>query len=224
MLFVPGWQTLNFAKSYTLRSTSPRNKVSTGRNHSESSLINRLQTGDQEAFTAIYHDLHKRLYFFATRFVPEEDAEDIIAEAFIDLWKRRAEHQSIDELSAYLYVTVRNRCFNLIRNAKLHKHKHAEILHLLQSEAADNHLVEQVRVELIDLIFTHVERLPARMKEVFLLSYRDGLKPAEIADQLNISVQTVSNQKVAAIKQLRTVLAQHGLTGLLVLLIQLEQL
>ena len=56
------------------------------------------------------------------------------------------------------------------------------------------------------------------MREVFLLSYRDGLRPAQIAEQLNVHVQTVKNQRLSAIRFLQSALGRHSLAiGLLVL-------
>ncbi len=51
-----------------------------------------------------------------------------------------------------------------------------------------------------------MDKLPEKMKEVFNLSYKEGLKPARIAELIQINVQTVKNQRVNAIKLLKNAL------------------
>ncbi|HRO69988.1 MAG TPA: sigma-70 family RNA polymerase sigma factor, partial [Chitinophagaceae bacterium] len=76
--------------------------------------------------------------------------------------------------------------------------------------------IQQVREEFFRLVYDKVDRMPPKMKEVFLLSYREGLKPAEIARLLNLSVNTVGNHKANAIRILRQALpGSPALTALL---------
>ena len=55
----------------------------------------------------------------------------------------------------------------------------------------------------MQLIYAAVEKLPEKMKVIFLLSFEEGLKPAEIADRLGVAARTVTNQKFNAIQILR---------------------
>lgn len=189
--------------------------------YQEAQLIEQLHQGSEPAFTTIYHQLYQRVYFFARRFVEPGVAEDITSECFIQLWHHRLEHHSVDGMAAFLHVATRNRCLNWLRDEKNRSAKHAELLAALATSQESDLALEQVRVELVNLIYAAVERLPARMKEVFLLSYREGLKPADIAQRLQLSVQTVSNQKLSAIKLLKAALADQQLLAVLYLLLQL---
>ena len=182
-----------------------------------------LRAGDERAFTSVFSQYHQRVYYFALKFVAEQDAKDVTAECFIQLWNKRAELKHADGIPGFLFVTARNRCFNLLRQQTIHTRKHAELLHELEQAETPDLFVEQVRAELIGLIKDEVARLPARMREIFLLSFEEGLKPAEIASRLQLSVQTVSNQKLTAIRLLREALGSRDILLLLLVLSESEK-
>ena len=187
----------------------------------EFTLMRSFTHGERSAFTSVYNELYFRVYEFAARFLPRpEDAEDITADSFIKLWQRHAEFDSLDHIRAFLFTTVKNACLNFLQHSKIKDEKHKDILHALTASQRDSFYLEEIRAELMQLVYAEVEKLPARMKQVFLLSYKEGLKPAEIAERLHISVQTVSNQKVNAINLLKTALGHTPL--LLALLLYLE--
>ncbi len=177
--------------------------------------------GEKAAFTSVYNEYYFRVYEFASKYLPSgQDAEDITADSFAKLWQRRGEFASLDHIRAFLFTTAKNACLNFLQHSKIKDAKHADILHSLTTSLRDNFYLEEIRAELMTLVYAEVEKMPAKMKEIFLLSYREGLKPAEIAERLNISVQTVSNQKVNAINLLKTALGHTPL--LLALLLCLE--
>jgi RNA polymerase sigma-70 factor (ECF subfamily) len=70
---------------------------------------------------------------------------------------------------------------------------------------------ELVMIALMKKIYKEVDKLPPRMRDVFYLSYKEGLKPARIAEMLDVSVQTVKNQRSNAIKLLRISLKDNPL-------------
>lgn len=177
--------------------------------------------GEKAAFTAVYNEYYFRVYEFASKFLPDgEDAEDITADSFAKLWQKRNEFDNLEHIRAFLFTSTKNACLNFLQHLKVKDQKHAEILRSLQQLQRQNFHLEEVRAELLQLVYAEVEKLPGKMKEIFLLSYKEGFKPAEIAERLQISVQTVSNQKVNAINLLKTALGNTPL--LLALLVCLE--
>ena len=59
----------------------------------------------------------------------------------------------------------------------------------------------------MQLIYQKIEELPTKCKEIFKLTYFEGMKAGEIAKQLNISTSTVTTQRSIAIKYLKEVLS-----------------
>jgi RNA polymerase sigma-70 factor (family 1) len=192
--------------------------------HTEPALIADLQQGSEEAFTYIYNAYKKQVFLYAKRFVEAvSDAEDLTADAFIKMWQRKQQFDTTDAVSAFLHVTIRNSCYNFLRHAGVKRDNEKELLQILQSQQQADHFgVENVRIELINIIYQEVEKLPARMKEVFLLSYREGLRPAQIAERLQLSVQTVKNQRVTAVRVLKEALRNYPAAIAVLLMMEIE--
>ena len=185
--------------------------------------MRRFRAGEQEAFTQVYRHIYERMYWLARRYIKEqEEVEDITAEAFLELWRHRQEFQGLASVSAYMYVVVRNQCFALLRRRRVRQERQDELERLLGDPDPNEFYIEQLRTELLQKIFAAVDRLPERMREIFLLSYREGLKPAEIAERMQLKVQTVSNQKINAIRVLKQALGDEFLLAAALALLAAE--
>lgn len=173
-------------------------------------IIDRFKTGDEQAFTIVYDRFYYSIYQYARQWLKSSsDAEDVTAETFIKLFHHRERFVSHANIEAFLKVTVRNACFNNLRYHRVRASKREELIYQLsQEEQADFRWV-QAEEAFLDLVFAEVDRLPEKMRNIFLLSYRDGLKPAEIAEKLGLEVRTVSNQKTNAIRILKSIISQH---------------
>ncbi len=187
--------------------------------YSDESLVSLFSDGNEAAFAVLYDRFYKRVLLFARRYVSEPDAQDITAESFVQLWRKKNQFSHLKSISSFLFVTARNRCFDIIRHQQVKNKHEAELIELMSDNRHTDFFVEQVRLELVKLVNQAIGKLPERMREVFVLSYNEGLKPAEIAEKLNISVKTVSNQKLSAVKLLKAALEQHPLDIVLFLVI-----
>lgn len=186
-------------------------------------LIQLFQQGAETAFAEIYNLHYTAIYYYARHFVPDsQEARDITAETFVKLWKLRANFDNIHKIKTFLHVTARNACIDALRHQKWKAGKHQQLIQLLMEDegsmvarnnspmaAATRFVNGLVEGELLGRIYEEIENLPPQRKIIFKLSFLDGMKNAEIAAQLNISIQTVQNQKAIALKFLRlTVLTQ----------------
>jgi RNA polymerase sigma-70 factor (ECF subfamily) len=80
-------------------------------------LVARLSSGDERALEALYHALHQPLWRFAYRFVHAHDvADDLVQDAFVTLWERRAERVITRNVRNYLFGVVRHRAIDLARH------------------------------------------------------------------------------------------------------------
>lgn len=177
--------------------------------YSENDLLDRLASGEAEAFTTLYRQYYQRIYYYAKTFLPDRhDAEDITAETFIKLWNRRNSFKSISAINSFLHITARNSCYDFLRHNKVVAEKQAEIIRQIELHSGSDLL--RTKEELIRLVEKEVEKLSARMKQIFYLSFNEGFTPAQIAETLKISVQTVSNQKTSLLKILKRELTQNA--------------
>ena len=83
-------------------------------------LIKYLRKNDRKAYSILFDKYFERLFTFAVRVVFREDvANDIVQEIFISLYEK-SEILNYDlSLKSYLFNSVRNRCFNYLRDRKV---------------------------------------------------------------------------------------------------------
>ncbi|GAA4800410.1 hypothetical protein GCM10023231_31480 [Olivibacter ginsenosidimutans] len=176
--------------------------------YSDDELVLLLQQDDHGAYTEIYNRYSELLQKHALKkAVDFDDINDILQDIFTNLWLNRHRLDTTVQLGPYLYVAVRNRIFNVMSRQQV-KNKSVEALqHFINEnpELADKTTRER---ELAHLIDREIAELPSKMREIFVLSRQAHLSHLEIAEQLNISKQTVAKQVSNALKLLRVRLSK----------------
>lgn len=171
-----------------------------------------MAEGDERAFTQVYDRFYLNILYFTRRYVSEEDAQDITAEAFLQLWRKRRDFPHLEAMAKFLFVTARNKCYDFLKHQKIKLHYSAEIALAMDADRQERDYFEhQLRMDLLELLQAHMDKLPPKVQEIFLLSFKDGLKPFEIAQKMGISVKTVKNQKLSAVKLLKAAVSGHPL-------------
>jgi RNA polymerase sigma-70 factor (family 1) len=183
-------------------------------NLSDSQLIDRLRSGDQNAFTVIYDRHWESLYRTALRILEDhEQAKDVVQEAFISLFEK-ANTNSIRNLQAYLYQVVKYQCFMQLRSGKISE-KH---LSQINTIIASNELEEELHAKELQVVLDEsIAALPEKCREVFYLSRVESLPNKKIAEKLNISHKTVENQITKALKILHVSLNKLATIALLLM-------
>ena len=161
---------------------------------------------DQAAFDIVFRAHYEHLVAFGNGFLHDRQAaEDIAQEVLLDLWRRRAESPVQESLRAYLLRAVRNRSFNELRHARVKRRVEPKLVgeDSVAAAGADRLVANEINGALA----AAVAELPPACREVFVLSRVQGLRYAEIASALGISVKTVESQIGKALKHLRVRLA-----------------
>lgn len=169
-------------------------------------LIERLRQGDEAAFDAIFREWYPSLVRSAESIVRSRAvAEEVVQDVMLELWRRRESLAKDSSPQAYLFQSTRNRALNHIRHERVEQKSEPELIRQTEMTAsAHSQLVEE---EIEAALKTAVSELPDRCREVFELSRTHGLKYAEIATTLGISVKTVEAQMGKALRTLRVKLA-----------------
>lgn len=165
------------------------------------------------SFSELYLTYYPKLVRFATEFVIlEEDAENITQDVFTDLWERPNSLGHVENINAYLFRLVKNKCLDHLKR-KVSEQKYNETvqssfelelnLKLQSLDQFDSCIFSEGR-EMEVLVHAAINSLPERCREVFLLSRVENLKYKEISERLGISVNTVECQIGIALKKLRT--------------------
>lgn len=178
-------------------------KMSIYKSCTDLQLLSLLRQGNNDAFTEIYDRYWGMLYRHARKVLYNDDeVNDIIQEIFLTLWSKGQDIELKGSLSSYLYAAVRNRIFNYLDHGKV-KEKYISSLgaFLTKGEYTTDNLVREN--ELAALIEKEIASLPAKMREVFMLSRNENLSIKEIGEQLGIAESTVKNQVSKALKILK---------------------
>jgi RNA polymerase sigma-70 factor (family 1) len=175
--------------------------------------IKQLASGNNKAVSYFY-DLHyASLVYFANRLIQDEaEATDIVAECFIKLWSKYGDFSTTENIKAFLYIACRNSCLSFLRDIK--RRTAAQQLYFSQLEQSENNIAHQIiEAEFLQILDKEVDELPEMCRKVFHLLYFEGKKTDEIAEELNLSVQTVRNYKTRAVEKLKTSFLQKGISG-----------
>ncbi|MGN6567487.1 MAG: RNA polymerase sigma-70 factor [Flavipsychrobacter sp.] len=173
-------------------------------NSSTKNLAAYLDMADANSFEVVFRSLYPSLCFFAGHLVHgPDDAEDIIEDLFVKLWNKQLQFESEQHLKAYLYRSAKNACLDFLKG-----HERSGARNTLFAEergySEDAYLNEIIRAEIIAEVYHAIEQLSPQCSKIITMSYVDGKSNQEIADELNLSVQTVKNQKgrgLALLKQ-----------------------
>ena len=149
---------------------------------------------------SLFHYNYRPLCLYALHYLGNADsAEDVVQESFAALWEKLQEGVAISNRKAYLYMMVRNRCLDQLRRKGIP----TESLKPYDTYGISEDDDAQERSQTEARLWTAIDSLPEKCRQIFLMSKRDGLKYMEIADELGISENTVRNQISKALKILK---------------------
>ena len=171
-------------------------------------LTGLLQQGNELAFTEIYNRYWSKLFAIAANKIRElDEAEEIVQDIFVSLWKRRNELGVIDTLSSYLAVSVKYRVIKILdkRNSQQKYSDYSQHTANLTDDSTQQWLEFE---ELRGRLAAFVADLPEKCRLVYQLSRDSGFSQKRIATELGISEKTVEAHLGKALKTLRTRLSQ----------------
>lgn len=147
-------------------------------------------------FQREYERLLLPLGMYALRITESvDDAEDCVQSAFAAAWKAVSDGFDPHDFKAYMYGAVRNAAIDFVRRAMPSR---------CLDESDGNISDEAIDTSERDAkIWRAVDELPPQCRTILLMAKRDGMRQAEIAEELGISVKTVENQLAKAMSRLR---------------------
>ncbi|UOR03901.1 RNA polymerase sigma-70 factor [Hymenobacter aerilatus] len=163
-----------------------------------------IRRDDEQAFVALFDRYWARLFALAFATVKDREAcTEIVHDIFLTLWQKRDKLQ-IDAFLPYLTAATRYQVFRHVRAARAIPLHYSEQCETLATATSRNSADEQFSHHDIEAsLLTYLSQLPARCREIFVLSRLQQLSNHEIATRLSISKRTVENQITAALQHLR---------------------
>lgn len=181
----------------------------------EALLIDMMRRGSTHAFDELYRMYVHRLLGFCLQICKtREDAEEIVQDTFVQLWKHRDRIRQSESLKSLLFTIARNRIVNAYRslaNSACYE-DYVEHWNILAGEDSSAKLSYQEFVQQLEETLTE---LPATQSKVVRLSRLEDKNNKEIAQILSLSEQSVKNQLSLGLKALRVKLQARGYLGAL---------
>ncbi|MEQ8471370.1 MAG: RNA polymerase sigma-70 factor [Marinoscillum sp.] len=170
---------------------------------SDSELVTRLRDGDEIAFGKLYEKYASKIYNISRKMgLVHEDAEGVIQEVFLKIWRNRDNLDSSLSFNAYIIAIVRSIVLKQSRKrARFLAFQHYAITYW----PGDTNETEDYVIfsDLDELSTKAIDELPAKQKQVFMMKNFEHLTNEEIAEKLKLSTRTVENQIYRATKSLK---------------------
>jgi RNA polymerase sigma-70 factor (ECF subfamily) len=164
-------------------------------------LWQKIMIGDREAFASLFNTYYQQLYQFAGRFVKDaQAAENIVQDLFVTLWIKRTKLNIKSTLKSYLYAAIKNRSLSYRKKNLNHISEEyvAEDKRDGDASPEDKYIQEEINAA----VHQAIANLPEKCRLIYQMKRYDNLRYTEIADILNISVNTVKTQLQRALKSL----------------------
>lgn len=157
-------------------------------------------------FRRIFDDFYVSLCLFANQYIEDEAAAaDIVQECFIKLWQLRADFFYLHQVKSFLYTSVRNKALNELEHSKIVNEYVQKITEKSTEQFFHDHVVEE---EVYRILAEAIDKLPDQMKAIMNLAL-EGIPNKEIAETLNVSIETVHSLKKIAYRKLRVYLKEY---------------
>lgn len=167
--------------------------------------MSEIEVRDRKVFRLLFDTFFPRACFFAGRLLNDQEAgADVAQEAFMAIWQKGECFANVQVFKAYLYMTLRNKCLNILRDRPA----------LTDVEGAKELVSDDVRVDYLMMqqevkgrILAEINKLPGIKRDIMMLRL-EGKSFEDISVELGLSLNTVKTHKKDSYKQLRV-----GLSG-----------
>jgi RNA polymerase sigma-70 factor (ECF subfamily) len=171
-------------------------------------IIRRIREGDTGQFELLFRSSYVSLVRYSKTLIRDHDtAEEVVQDLFFRLWQDREKLNIESSLNGYLFRSVHNRCLHHIEHNKVVERHAAEMSYgqsVNQESPSDILHYKELQARIARIL----ERLPERCGRIFCMSRFEGLKYAEIADKLSVSIKTVEANMGRALKEFRNELTE----------------
>ncbi len=158
-------------------------------------------------YKSLFDTLYAPLCVFANKYLNDlEVSKDIVQDVFIKIWEDKISYLNENAVKSFLYTLVRNKSLDYLksRQYKVTDHYPAAEIEKLETEAF--FLSEVLFIETATIVENAIRTLPDKCAQIIRLGIREYTN-AEIAKELDISINTVKTQKKIAYQKLRNSLS-----------------
>lgn len=173
---------------------------------SDKQLFKEVSEGDERAFQHIFTRYYPRMISFAGMMVKSPyAAEEIVQEVFIRLWEQREVLAEVKSPENFVFIVIRNHTFNYLRAAANEQNRREQLWEALQQRAADETIT--LEMQEADQFFEKIlAKLSPQQQKIFRMSREEGFSHQQIADELQLSKDTVKKHIANSLKVFKSYL------------------
>lgn len=170
----------------------------------------------EKEFRSYFHEMYPQLARYAMRLIGDNDVDDILQDAFIELWNRHHDFADTSHINAFVYRSIYTHALNVIKHRNVVRKYSDAVIEMENRRLAhlnpehNDILSEMTNNELRNKIESVIEELPNKSRQAFVMSYLHGMKNKEIAHVMNVSVRTVDAHIYNALKFVRSRLENNA--------------
>ena len=170
-------------------------------NRTDFGYMEGIRSSESDAFASLFRKYYEPLYQFAGRFVKDaQTAESVVQDVFVRLWEKRGELQVQSSVKSYLYTAVKNHSLNHLKKEKAMVSVDDALLH--EDDRTPSPEQALISSEMVEAVHGAIDNLPTQCQRIYRMKKYDDLSYSEIAEVLNISINTVKTQMKRALKSL----------------------
>ena len=170
----------------------------------------KLKEGNSAAFDELFKQIFPRMLGYCRLFIHDQaQANDLVQDCFLRLWEKRQTIDPRQSVESLLFVMLRNRCLNHLRDQKneliekkISNLEENELQHLYQLDFTGRE-EKSIEEQLIEAIRESVDELPEKRRLVFIKAKIEGKRNKDVAEELGISVKAVEKHLHQAKEQIR---------------------
>lgn len=174
-------------------------------------LVKALKEGNQLAFSIVYKTYAAQTFSLAFKYLLNKElAEDAVQNLFLKLWLKKEEIDETKPINRYLFTMLKNDLLNTLRDSKKNIYLLEGCLSMVL-ELEDNSQNENLKQEQMNIIQQALEQLSPQRRKVFEMKVSGKYSNQEIADKLNLSINTIKFQYSQSLKQIRATVGELSL-------------
>ena len=174
-------------------------------------LVKALKGGNQLAFSIVYKMYAAQTFSLAFKYLLNKElAEDAVQNLFLKLWLKKEEIDETKPINRYLFTMLKNDLLNTLRDSKKNIYLLEDCLSMVL-ELEDDSQNENLKQEQMNIIQQALEQLSPQRRKVFEMKVSGKYSNQEIADKLNLSINTIKFQYSQSLKQIRSTVGELSL-------------
>ena len=175
--------------------------------YSDDELVLEIARGSNEAFEAFYRRFARNGLRFLGMRLKAEDAQDVLQEAFLQVWRRAASYDPARGSAAAWFLSIlRSRCLD-----RLGRRKNQPADSMMEIEQTGPSEEPRILTDL--LVQGLMQTLDRRRSRVMMLTFFGGMSHRETAQHLKAPLGTVKGQIRSSLIQFRKILQKSGTLG-----------